>query len=188
MNKLLIRILLALSLLTSAPSVSVRASGQNRPCTQRGFDATPFLRTELFFGARKPDGTEVSKAEWDQFLEKVITPKFPNGLTVLSGNGQFQSREGDVIEEKGRLLILLSRDEPAMRATVESKRFGPRTRMTFYNNQCCVWMIPPQYAFLFRFTKTSCSMSSIGCVLSDWYWVSLMSDKLFLACRGAATY
>lgn len=76
-------------------------------CKQRGAAARPFVRTELFFGARKPDGSEVSRAEWVAFLDKVITPAFPDGLTVLTGTGRFRGSDGVAIEEKGMVLILL---------------------------------------------------------------------------------
>jgi hypothetical protein len=106
MNNFLFQILAAL-LLIPTPSASAIAVGQSYPCKQRGFIATPFVRTELFFGARKQDGSEISEAEWDVFLENMITPEFPNGLTVLTGTGRFRGREGVAVEEKGKLLILL---------------------------------------------------------------------------------
>ena len=52
--------------------------------------AEAFSRTELFFGTAKPDGTAVTEAEWTAFLADEITPRFPDGLTVLSGMGQWQ--------------------------------------------------------------------------------------------------
>jgi hypothetical protein len=90
-----------------APSTAVHAVVQSGACRQQGVGTAPFVRTELFFGARKPDGTEVSATEWDDFLDNVITPEFPDGLTVLTGRGQFRGSDGIVIEEKGTVLILL---------------------------------------------------------------------------------
>jgi hypothetical protein len=66
-----------------------------------------FIRTELFFGRNKPDGTEVSETEFTAFLDEVITPQFPDGLTVLDGIGQFRDAKGLVIREKSKVLILL---------------------------------------------------------------------------------
>jgi hypothetical protein len=70
-------------------------------------DAEPWLRTELFFGTSKPDGGAVSEAEWEAFLDAEITPRFPEGLTVLSGNGQWQEEDGDIVEERSKIVILL---------------------------------------------------------------------------------
>ena len=51
--------------------------------------AKPVTRTELFFGLLKPNGTEVNDAEFQQFLDREVTPRFPDGFTVISGQGQF---------------------------------------------------------------------------------------------------
>ncbi len=69
--------------------------------------AEAFSRTELFFGTAKPDGTAVTEAEWTEFLAEEITPRFPNGLTVISGMGQWQEEDGDIIQERSQQVILL---------------------------------------------------------------------------------
>ena len=66
-----------------------------------------FIRTELFFGRNKPDGTEVSQEEFADFLSVTITPEFPDGLTVLDGIGQFRDSNSNIIQEKSKVLILL---------------------------------------------------------------------------------
>src|SRR5215475_14106435 len=76
--------------------VSVQASAQDNPDRQKRFEASPFIRTELYFGRNKPDGTEVSRKEFDGFLSGFVTERFPDGLTVLNGRGQFLNSKGDV--------------------------------------------------------------------------------------------
>jgi hypothetical protein len=71
------------------------------------FPATLFTRTELFFGSLKPDGSLVSEEAFLGFLDAEITPRFPNGLTLLTGLGQFLNAKGVIIQEPSRLLILL---------------------------------------------------------------------------------
>lgn len=66
-----------------------------------------FARTELFFGSAKPDGGAVTEAEWRAFLDEEITPRFPDGLTVLAGIGQFRETDGRITQETARVLILL---------------------------------------------------------------------------------
>lgn len=66
-----------------------------------------FIRTELYFGTLKPDGSEVTDDEFKNFLDAQITPKFPDGLTLLTGFGQFRNASGIIIQEKSKLLILL---------------------------------------------------------------------------------
>jgi Protein of unknown function (DUF3574) len=67
----------------------------------------PFARTELFFGLSKPNGTEVNNVEFQQFLDREVTPRFPDGFTVISGQGQFKDASGVILKERSKLLILL---------------------------------------------------------------------------------
>jgi hypothetical protein len=66
-----------------------------------------FVRTELYFGSLKPNNTQVTQEEFAEFLDEIITPRFPEGLTLLTGLGQFRSAGGVLIQERSRLLILL---------------------------------------------------------------------------------
>jgi hypothetical protein len=67
----------------------------------------PFARTELFFGTDRENDAPISDQDWQGFLDSVITPEFPDGLTVLTGLGQFKDSNGVTIQEKNFLLILL---------------------------------------------------------------------------------
>jgi Protein of unknown function (DUF3574) len=72
-----------------------------------GTGATQWVRTDLFFGCARPDGTAISAAEWEAFLDGEITPRFPEGLTVLEAAGQWQEADGDIIEEHSKVVLLL---------------------------------------------------------------------------------
>jgi len=63
-------------------------------------------RTELYFGLSRSDGPDITDEEFQHFLDTVVTPRFPDGLTLLSGNGQFRGSSGIVIQEPSKLLIL----------------------------------------------------------------------------------
>ncbi|HEY7182724.1 MAG TPA: DUF3574 domain-containing protein [Blastocatellia bacterium] len=91
----------------AAPGVSVRALAQGNNDRQKRFDAAPFIRTELFFGRNKSDGTEVSRKDFNEFLSGFVTERFPDGLTVLNGSGQFLNSRGGVERERSVVLILL---------------------------------------------------------------------------------
>ncbi|PSB43950.1 DUF3574 domain-containing protein [Chamaesiphon polymorphus] len=67
----------------------------------------PVARTELFFGASKPNGTEVNNAEFQRFLDREVTPRFPDGFTLIAANGQFKNDRGAILKERSNLLILL---------------------------------------------------------------------------------
>lgn len=89
--------------LTTAP----QATAQESIDQQKLIAVEAFIRTELFFGRNKPDGTQVTKKEFASFLDEVITPLFPDGLTVLHGTGQFLNAQGNVEQERSVVLILL---------------------------------------------------------------------------------
>ena len=120
MNRFLKKQCLALTLLVAAlmtPAafaqyrVAVKAapqsSAQDNAGRQKRFEASPFIRTELYFGRNKPDGAEVSRKDFDEFLSGFVTERFPDGLTVLTGRGQFLDSDGEVERERSVVLILL---------------------------------------------------------------------------------
>ena len=94
-----------------APSVQAQSAiisvdvGET-PLTPKSLRET-FVRTELYFGTARTNIAPVSDAEWRDFLDCVITQRFPEGLTVIKADGQFQDDSGNVIREKTFVLILL---------------------------------------------------------------------------------
>jgi Protein of unknown function (DUF3574) len=49
----------------------------------------------------------VTEAEFQRFLDLEITPRFPDGLTLLTALGQFRGSSGVIQRERSMLLILL---------------------------------------------------------------------------------
>jgi len=66
-----------------------------------------FVRSELYFGSARAGAADITLAEWQKFVDEVITTRFPNGLTVLEGNGQWQMRDGSLAKEKSRIVIVV---------------------------------------------------------------------------------
>jgi hypothetical protein len=92
----------------SSPAESMQSIERTKRLACRNLpSASLFARTELFFGSLKPNGSNVSEAEFQGFLSNKITPRFPDGLTLLAGLGQFRNSQGVIIKERSRLLILL---------------------------------------------------------------------------------
>ena len=89
------------------PLAAERAFDAERSLRCRGLaEADTFARTELFFGLSRPGGI-VTDAEFKAFVDTWVTPRFPDGLTLLSGVGQFRDASGTTIAEGAKLLILL---------------------------------------------------------------------------------
>ncbi len=67
---------------------------------------SPATVAEAFFGRNAGGREVVSDADWALFLDQVVTPAFPDGLTVLDATGQWRSRDGRVAQERTKLLLL----------------------------------------------------------------------------------
>lgn len=64
-------------------------------------------RTELFFGRSGADGP-IADAAFAAFVDRVVTPRFPDGLTLLDGRGQYrESPEAPIGREAATVLVLL---------------------------------------------------------------------------------
>jgi hypothetical protein len=70
------------------------------------FAADKFFRTELYFGTDKPGGGKVTLEDWDKFLETEVTPRFPDGFTVLEGYGQYKDSGGKIVREASFILVI----------------------------------------------------------------------------------
>jgi hypothetical protein len=69
--------------------------------------AEAFARIELFFGLSRPSGGVITEEEFKAFVDGRVTPRFPDGLTVLAGSGRFRNASGTIVAEGAKLLILL---------------------------------------------------------------------------------
>lgn len=65
------------------------------------------LVAELFFGRDHEGRQNVSDAEWSDFLASVVTPSFPDGLTVFDGYGQWRNPATGAIGRSPRVKIVL---------------------------------------------------------------------------------
>jgi hypothetical protein len=77
---------------TTAGAAGTAASDPTKTATTPG-DA--YKRTELYFGGSRPDGSVITPAEFELFLDKEVTPAFPDGLTWLEAHGQWMGGKED---------------------------------------------------------------------------------------------
>jgi hypothetical protein len=103
------------NLLMAAPVHAIQqidAQLQDRPIVRRRAPegqrrgTLAFVRSELYFGTAKPRGV-VTEEEFRQFLDDVVTPLFPDGVTVLRADGQFRGASRVTIKEESFVLVLL---------------------------------------------------------------------------------
>jgi hypothetical protein len=93
---------LMLSFLSLGP-VSIQAADLSLP--RRPATPEVWARTELYFGSDMPEGN-VSEQDFKMFLDAQVTPRFPDGLTLLTGYGQFRNSDEVIVKERSAVLIL----------------------------------------------------------------------------------
>ena len=76
-----------------------------------------YINEMLYFGTDTPDG-DVSPEQWQTFVEDVVTPRFPQGLTTWPANGQWRMQTGEIIQEGTYVLSLIHAGEAERNAAV----------------------------------------------------------------------
>ncbi len=78
------------------------------------------ISAELFFG-RGAGGRTVSEQEFAAFLATEVTPRFPDGLTVLDARGQWRNRDrGPILHEASKLMKIIFADDDGKRADIDA--------------------------------------------------------------------
>jgi hypothetical protein len=62
-----------------------------------------WMVAELLFGR-----THVSEARWVRFLAEEITPRFPDGLTVMDASGQWRAPGGSKIAKVRSKVVMIA--------------------------------------------------------------------------------
>ncbi|MFN8662353.1 MAG: DUF3574 domain-containing protein [Thermomicrobiales bacterium] len=128
---------LALTLLAGGAGLgafaSAQAQGEATPVagtTSAAVDACPdelygagseaWVRGELYFGTSMDQGVGVIPDDFEAFLDAEVTPRFPDGLTLLTGLGQWKGPD-DVAPSKmgSEVLIILYPQESAAESSAK---------------------------------------------------------------------
>lgn len=106
-NKSLNGLIIAGLLLVAPGCISTSVHAQSPEAVTQKQREQILTKEELYFGLSQPGGGTVSEAQWQLFLNRVITPRFRDGLTVVDANGQYLNDSGELIQEKAKLVILI---------------------------------------------------------------------------------
>lgn len=108
-------------------------AGCATPSTFRGDSAHPaaatgWVDTRLYFGLGAAGGNlGVSEDAWRAFLDAEVTPRFPDGLSVLDVYGQWQDA-GAPERLRSKMLVIDYPDTTDNRAKIEAIRSAWKTR------------------------------------------------------------
>ena len=115
-----VAVLLLYALLAGCASTGAAMQGDaGRPAQASGW-----ARSELYFAVGNEDGTDtIDEARWRDFLDREVTPRFPDGLTVLDGYGQWRfERDGHLVRQRCKVLVVLHEDNAQHRRDIDAIR------------------------------------------------------------------
>jgi hypothetical protein len=109
-------------------------------CPRSGQRAT----AELVFGRTSDDGTYpgVSEADFARFLDQEVSPRFPDGLTVIDAQGRWTPPAGTAIHEPSKMVMIVlpghSDDRQKLDAVREAykQRFHQQSVLLMTHGDC----------------------------------------------------
>jgi hypothetical protein len=116
-------------------------------CTVLPQDCAPpaqsMVSADLVFGRNIGDRLGVSDAAFADFLAREITPRFPDGLTVVDARGQWRDSERSrIVREPSKLVLLTFPDDATQRerltaiADAYKKRFRQQSVLISLRTSC----------------------------------------------------
>lgn len=83
--------------------------------------AKQMVVVEMLFGRKIGDRIGVSEAAFSRFVDREITTRFPEGLTVLSADGRWRdTKRKTVIREPSKMVMLAAPDEPKTQEHIDA--------------------------------------------------------------------
>ncbi len=123
----------------AAPLVALLAlagcANQPKPACPAGQSE---LRTaQLFLGAKAP--VRLTDADVRRFVDQEVTPRFPDGVSIVDGGGQWKGAENQLIREAAKVVLIVLPPKGDFVPKVEEVRAAYRTRF----RQDSVFVAPP---------------------------------------------
>jgi hypothetical protein len=104
--------------------------------------ARAMISAEMFFG-RSVGSRVVSEREFAAFLAAEITPRFPDGLTVIDARGQWRNdQRSAILREPSKLVKIIFADDAEKRASLDAiaesykKRFHQQSVLVALQPSC----------------------------------------------------
>lgn len=130
-HRLLLAAVLALQLAACATALAPSASSTLQGDAAHPAQTQGWVDTKLYFGLGPADQPErgISETQWRAFLDKEVTPRFPDGLSVIDVYGQWQGKQETTPERlHSKLLVIYYPDTPDNRGKIEAIRAAWKQR------------------------------------------------------------
>lgn len=94
-----------------------------------GLPGDPEVTVQLLFGRSLKGGGSIDDESWRDFLAHSVAPRFPDGLTVLEGYGQWRQRAtGRIISEPSTVVEIVTDATPETYRRLDAIRAEYRQR------------------------------------------------------------
>jgi hypothetical protein len=101
------------------------------------------VSAEMIFGRNVGDRPGVSESAFTNFVAREITPRFPDGLTVIDGDGQWRDGARNVdVRERAKVVLITFVDDAQKRAGLVAiaesykQQFSQQSVLTKVGNVC----------------------------------------------------
>lgn len=98
---------------------------------------SPLRTAQLFLGSKPP--AKVSDRDIRRFVDAEVTPRFPDGVTVVDGGGQWRGDENRMIREAAKVVLIVLPEGGDPAGKVEQVRAAYRAKF----KQDSVVVVPP---------------------------------------------
>ena len=79
-------------------------------------------QTTLYFGLNRPAGAQITPDEWQQFVDRDVTPRFRDGLPEFDARGLWLGIDGKVAREPSMALMLSHGKDAQSEKNIEALR------------------------------------------------------------------
>lgn len=82
------------------------------------------IETQLYFGQSRPDGSHITKEEWNNFKENRLSAVFKEGSTIFNGTGNwYDPDKNQLISEPTYVVVYLHKKSSHVSHEIDSLRF-----------------------------------------------------------------
>jgi hypothetical protein len=129
------------ALLAAAALAGCATARPTAPVCPAGHDAR--AAAQLVFGRNIGEQPGVSDEDFRRFVDEEITPRFPDGLTVLDAAGQWRGPSGVLVHESSKVVLLIlptngSADKPIAAIREAYKAKFRQDAVLFISQPACV--------------------------------------------------
>ena len=107
------RLALVIGLVAATALAAAPAAAEGVVCSA---PQQPMAQIELMFGRNIGGRLGVSATAWSRFLAREVTPRFPDGLSVVDAASQWRDKErGAMVREPSKHVTIVTADDAAAR-------------------------------------------------------------------------